>query len=214
MTDFRLCFSKTGPLVYISHLDLTHTFVRAMNRARLPLRYSTGFNPHPKLVFALPLPVGMAGENELCDVGLAEDMTAEEFFLRLKKELPESLLLKQVTAPTGQKLKKTVSADYRVTVKQQTGIGNSIEQVFSAPELTVLKRSKSGEKLTDIKPQLFSFHTEETAGDTVIRLTLDASPEGYLNPDYPMRVLAEQKLLSLRDCVCVRTAIHLAEEAN
>ena len=110
MTDFRITFSKKGPLVFISHLDLAHTFVRAFNRARLPLRYSEGFNPHPKLVFALPLSVGMAGENEMCDVGLKSDMDKDEFEEKIRAVMPPHITIKSVSEAGGKFV--TVSANF------------------------------------------------------------------------------------------------------
>lgn len=209
MTDFRLCFSKTGPLVYISHLDLTHTFVRAMNRARLPLRYSSGFNPHPKLVFALPLSVGMAGENELCDMGLAVDLSAEEFFERLRAELPPHLVLKSVTEPIG-KLRNVRAAEYEITIAGKIGIGDKISEILSRDALPILKKTKSGEKTVDIKPQIFAFSSREADGNTLLFLKVDASPDGgYLNPDYVLKLLSGEGLFALCDCATARTAIEL-----
>ena len=232
MTDFRICFSKTGPLVYISHLDLTHTFIRAANRARLPLRYSSGFNPHPKLTFALPLSVGMAGENELCDMGLAADIPIEEFSARLRAELPPFLMIKSVKEPIG-KLRNVTAADYTVVIRGIFGIGGKIEEILSRPEISVLKKTKSGEKVVNIKPQIFAFSSEEftenaedekdsikaadgsekeECGGTKLFLKVDASPDGgYLNPDYVLKALAEQGLFELRDCAVIRTSITLSE---
>lgn len=219
MTDFRICFSKTGPLVYISHLDLTHTFVRAANRARLPLRYSSGFNPHPKLTFALPLSVGMAGENELCDMGLAADMTLEDFTARLRAEMPPYLVIKSVCEPVG-KLRNVTAAKYTVTIDGAHGITEKIGEILSRPELPILKKTKSGEKTVDIKPQIFSFSSAEFStenenaaekGGTRLFLEVDASPDGgYLNPDYVLKLLAEEGLFELRDCATTRTEIILS----
>lgn len=209
MTDFRLCFSKTGPLIYISHLDLTHTFIRAMNRARIPLRYSSGFNPHPKLVFALPLSVGMAGENELCDMGLAADLSPEEFYDRLRAELPPHLVLKSVSEPIG-KFHNVYAADYTVIVSGIAGIGGNISEILSREELPILKKTKSGEKTVNIKPQIFSFSSSESNGNTFLFLKVDASPDGgYLNPDYVLKILAGEGLFSLEDCATTRTKIYL-----
>ena len=143
MTDFRITFSKKGPLVFISHLDLSHTFVRAFNRASLPLKYSSGFNPHPKLVFALPLSVGMAGENELCDVGLCSDMEIEEFERRIKEVMPEHIEIKSVEAGLG-KFKNIVSAQYEYVLEGKTGICDKIKDVLSRDDITVTKKTKSG----------------------------------------------------------------------
>ena len=64
----RLGFYKKGALQYISHLDLQRTFQRILSRAELPLWYTQGFNPHPKLVFGLPLPIGCESVCEMADI--------------------------------------------------------------------------------------------------------------------------------------------------
>ncbi|MDR3206846.1 MAG: TIGR03936 family radical SAM-associated protein, partial [Oscillospiraceae bacterium] len=72
MLKARISFAKTGRARYISHLDLMRTLQRSFARAGLPLGYTEGFNPHPYLSVARPLPVGVAGLGELADFGLAE----------------------------------------------------------------------------------------------------------------------------------------------
>ncbi len=190
MTDFRITFSKTGPLVFISHLDLAHTFVRAFNRAGLPLRYSEGFNPHPKLVFALPLSVGMAGENEMCDVGLKIDMDKDEFEKRIRNVMPDHIIVKSVTEATG-KFKNVKSAEYLYTLPDTMGICDDIRQFLSKDDITVTKKTKSGEKDINIRPQIFSFLVAEMSGNTELVLCVDASSEGYLNPEYVIKAMAD-----------------------
>ena len=93
MSTHRIKFAKRGSLIFISHLDFAHSFTRALKRAELPIKYSEGFSPHPKQVFALPLSVGMVGENELCDITLTEDFSHEEVKVYLPEEtisLPRS----------------------------------------------------------------------------------------------------------------------------
>ncbi len=190
MRDFRVTFSKVGPLIFISHLDLAHTFVRALNRARIPLRYSEGFSPHPKLVFALPLSVGMAGENEICDIGLREDMEKDEFETRLRKELPQYIQLKSVEEP-NLKLKFVKSADYLVTAPDVQADTDKIREILSRGELITVRKTKSGEKSVDIKRQIISYDAYIKENNTCLYLTLDATPDGYLNPDYVVKVLRE-----------------------
>lgn len=208
MTDFRITFSKKGPLVFISHLDLSHTFVRAFNRAGLPLRYSSGFNPHPKLVFALPLSVGMAGENEMCDVGLLKDMDKDEFEKLVRSVMPPHIEIKSVTDAEG-KFKNVKSAEYLFTVNGKTGICDSIKSFLSKDDITVTKKTKSGEKDINIRPQIFSYHVAEIDGNTEIVLCVDASSEGYLNPEYVMKALEAEKILEAADYFCTRTRINL-----
>ena len=83
----RLGFYKKGALQYISHLDLQRTFQRILSRAELPLWYTQGFNPHPKLVFGLPLPIGCESVCEMADIKLVRDMPAEDILARLHKSI-------------------------------------------------------------------------------------------------------------------------------
>ena len=88
MKTYRIFFAKRGALIFVSHLDFSHAIVRAMKRAGLPLKYSEGFSPHPKIVFGLPLSVGMTGENEILDVTLdSDDISFEELKTRLEGAL-------------------------------------------------------------------------------------------------------------------------------
>ena len=87
MLPVRVFFRKKGKLKYISHLDLMRAVTRGLMRSGLPIVYTEGFNPHPKLVFALPLSVGMAGENEMCDVGLLKDMDKAQLPPYLHRDL-------------------------------------------------------------------------------------------------------------------------------
>ena len=91
MSTHRIKFAKRGSLIFVSHLDFAHSFTRALKRAELPIKYSEGFSPHPKQVFALPLSVGMVGENELCDITLTEDFSHEEVKARLEKALTSEI---------------------------------------------------------------------------------------------------------------------------
>ena len=87
----RVKFRKVGDLQYISHLDLQRTFSRVLVRAGLPLWYTQGFNPHIKMVFGLPLPVGCESECEFLDLRLA----------RVKKACDEYGAILCVTADHG-----------------------------------------------------------------------------------------------------------------
>ena len=111
MSTHRIKFAKRGSLIFVSHLDFAHSFTRALKRAELPLKYSEGFNPHPKQVFALPLSVGMVGENELCDITLTEDFSHEEVKARLENAFTHEIEIKEVFDPEL-KMGKVKSAKY------------------------------------------------------------------------------------------------------
>jgi Uncharacterized protein conserved in bacteria len=211
MTDFRILFSKTDALIYISHLDLTHTFVRALHRADISLRYSQGFNPHPKIVFALPLSVGMAGENELVDISLEQEgFSAETLKTLLGNAMPKDIKIKQIYEP-DQKFKNVVSADYKISFNEVQGLEHKIKEALSS-ELIVTKTTKSGEKQIDIFPLILGFSLSEQNGDTILNITLAASSESYLNPEYVVTGLREKQIILSDNYFISRQKINFGDE--
>jgi hypothetical protein len=104
----RLLFSyaKTGTGIFYSHLSLIEIFAMAMMRAGLPVAYSEGFNPLPRLEIASPLSIGIEGHGEIGAVETAEPIGAEEFVGKLNKALPEGVKLLEgleLYIPRGQK---------------------------------------------------------------------------------------------------------------
>lgn len=91
----RMAYTKKASARYIAHLDLARLFQRAFRRAAVEIAYSEGFNPHPKISFGAPLPVGMEGEREYVDVDLKE-LGFEELraaFGRLSSQMPQGIEL-------------------------------------------------------------------------------------------------------------------------
>ena len=109
----RIKFSKTGDLMYISHLDLARTMQRIILRAGLDIWYSEGFNPQPKMVFALPLPTGVESECELMDIKINSYMSNEEIMDRLARNFPADMKVLAVYQPE-QKFKNIAYAKYKI----------------------------------------------------------------------------------------------------
>lgn len=89
-------FTKKGLMKYISHLDLLRLFQRALRRAKFPLKFSQGFNPHPKFRIKRALKLGIESEEETADVVLTEFLDPQEFKTRLQEQLPEGIIIKNV----------------------------------------------------------------------------------------------------------------------
>ena len=92
----RLAYTKKKEAKYIAHLDLARMFDRALRRAQIQVAFSEGFNPHPKIAFGPPLPVGVESEREFVDIELQEPVEATRTFLaevvaRLQKQLPPGI---------------------------------------------------------------------------------------------------------------------------
>ena len=96
MQRLRLTFSRGGELKFISHLNIMKLWERALRRAGIPLAYSQGFSPQPRLSIAAPLPLGVTSEAELMDVFL-ERRTSPHFFIKsVSSELPHGIDLSVV----------------------------------------------------------------------------------------------------------------------
>ena len=212
MSDYRITFYKTGALAFISHLDFNHSFIRMCKRAGLPLKYSEGFNPRPKIVFGLPLSVGMEGENELVDISLTEELAVDEVRARLTDAFPADMKVKSVCTPTV-KLKNIELAEYTVFFPDFTADKARIDAVLANPP-AVLKHAKSGDKMTDIAPMLRGHSVRLTDGGTALYLTLTAYDSMYLKPDYVVDSLNAAGLALPEEYTVTRTAILFKNESR
>jgi radical SAM-linked protein len=119
MSRLRITFSKTTAMRYIGHLDVYRAWERLVRRAGLPLAYTQGFSPHPRLNLASALPLGLTGQAEVLDIWLEQELPAERVFQALQEAAPPGLLIQQVEAiderlPVLQAL--LLSSEYLITL--------------------------------------------------------------------------------------------------
>lgn len=193
MPDVRAYFSKTGKLKYISHLDLQRAVARLLVRSGLPVVYTEGFNPHPRLNIALPLSVYQEGENEVFDFRISREIPEKEIVDALNAKMFPGSRVSAVEYITGKNAPK--SAVYRIEAETELEPGD-FEKAL-AGEMKVIKHSKSGEKETDIAPMIKLVSAEKREGVLVIRAELPASGGEYLNPSYITAFFGE-KMKTLR----------------
>ncbi len=196
--NIRICFSKTGSLQYISHLDLQRLFARALIRAGLPLWYTQGFNPHPKMVFALPLPVGVQSVCEFLDVKFDRDMSCPDAQALLDEELTDEMRILDVYEPTT-KFSDIAYAKYEIrlsTVGADAALAEKTERFFTTSPILMTKRTKSGEKSLDITALIsaFSAKFDENTREIHIETTLSAGSES-LNPELLIAALRKYEIL-------------------
>lgn len=120
MQRLRLTFSRGKELKYISHLDLMRLWQRALRRAVIPLVYSQGFSPHPRISLAVPLAVGVTSSGELMDIFLERRVSPHFFIKKVREQLPRGIEVSEVmeVAIDSPSLQSQVrSAEYRVTAE-------------------------------------------------------------------------------------------------
>ncbi|MDA8336819.1 MAG: TIGR03936 family radical SAM-associated protein [Peptococcaceae bacterium] len=164
MPVYRICFQKTGPAAYLSHLDLLRVMERAARRAGLPLAYSGGFNPHPRMAFAAPLPVGISGEQELADIELTGEVDPVTITTTFNRCLPEGLLTNSARRVEGggpSLMAQVQTAAYRLTGNLAgpltTGELDRVIQTLLARETIAVTRLVKGKTRTaNIRPGIVS----------------------------------------------------------
>lgn len=119
MQKIRVKFSKKGEAKYISHLELIVMFNRALRRAKIPMAYSQGFNPHPKMSFGPPLAVGFESEAELVDIELTIYSELSTMIKNLSREMPPGINLmegQEVPLVTKSLSASIIGAEYEMIV--------------------------------------------------------------------------------------------------
>ncbi len=190
----RIKFEKVGKLQYISHLDLNRTFSHALVRARIPVWYTMGFNPHTKMTFATPLSVGSESICEYMDIKIVKDMPLEDIRSSLAQNFAEGLNIVDVYFPET-KFGDIAWSEYEMRLRvpgADEALAKKINELFEKDEIVVVKHTKSGEKETDIKPHILRFEANFEKDETVIRTTLCCDKQNFLNPEYLMKVIKNE----------------------
>lgn len=150
----RITFAKQGALRYTGHLDLHKLWERAARRAELPLAYSQGFHPQPKMSLAAALPLGFSSTCELLDMRLEHEIPLDRLPERLNNTLPSGIQVTHVEqvderAPALQT--QVASAEYQVTLTE-SAVGVDLKRkVESVLESESILRERRG-KTYDLRP--------------------------------------------------------------
>lgn len=143
----RLLFAKTEAMRYTGHLDLFRAIERMIRRSRLPLAYTQGFKPHPRIHLASALPLGFTSEAEMADIWLQEEMPVAFVQHALQTAAPPGILIHSA-APAAQEAGSLqadlIACDYLVTLLESIpDLENRVERILAAPELPRERRKKS-----------------------------------------------------------------------
>ena len=143
----RLTFSKQGALRYTGHLDLHNLWERAARRAAIPLAYSQGFHPQPKIQLASALPLGFSSRTEMMDIWLKEDCEIAKLRDDLQSMLPSGiqiLSIEQVDDRAPALQTQVVSAEYEVTIPAEfaSGLDGKVAALLQADSLPRERRGK------------------------------------------------------------------------
>ena len=209
----RVCYSKSGNLRFIGHLDTQRLFERALRRSNLPLRYTQGFSKHIRLNLASALPLGFISKAEMLDFWINEELDLQEIQDKLQNALPEDIRILEIShvdnsLPSLQG--SLLSSDYKITLPEEVlsaEFEQKWEQFVSQSEIPVTRRDKT----LDYKALILEYALEtDSEKKTILSLKLSSTPGGNARPDDILQLLE----IDPADCAIERVGLNFSTQED
>ncbi|MGP0064443.1 MAG: TIGR03936 family radical SAM-associated protein [Isosphaeraceae bacterium] len=191
----RLRFAKCDDLRLVSHHDLMRCLERMLRRARVPMALTQGFNPRPKMTFALALGLGIAAHREVVDLELSEPMEPFQLLVRLSEVAPPGFVWVDAHAlPPDAAPPRPRSVEYRIPVHddRRDGARAALEEFLAAETWPVVRRRKDREQPFDLRPHVVA---AELSDDGMLRFRLAVSNDGSARPEDVLEAIRLRDLL-------------------
>jgi len=201
----RIRFSKQGDLRFVGHRDVMRCFERWFRRAGLPLSFSEGFHPKPRMNFPAPLAVGIEGLDEVMEFELSASRTAETIHERLLRHSPPGLrLLALEVLPPAVPKARPRAFRYRIDVPpdERAGLAERVERLLASP--SALAARPGGRAPVDVRPFLDTLELR----DGVLAMRIMVPPNGGVSPGDLLAVLERANLLR-EGAPIARTAVEV-----
>ncbi len=187
----RVRYAKRGRLRFTSHRDFARALERAIRRAAVPIAYSSGFSPHPKISYASAAPTGVASEAEYLELGLQAEMSPDQVHSTLDAALPAGLDILEVVPAHGSDFAERITASrWRIELP---GVAHSVareavDAFLAADEILVQRMTKSGRRTMDARSPVVEMTMADSTddlglvGSEVGNTTTDPSLDGGIPP--------------------------------
>ncbi|HEB84460.1 MAG TPA: DUF2344 domain-containing protein, partial [Bacteroidetes bacterium] len=171
----RVRYRRGGAMRWTGHLDLVRLWDRALRRGGVPVAFSRGFHPHPRIAFAPPLPVGIRSEDEYVDLELSDTLTASDLLSRLRRTLPAGL--EPLEAATFREKLPSLSAqvermEYLFRPREENGWLERMDRWLAQPRCPVRRRKRDRVRTVDLRPFVEEVE-RRPEGDWRLRLRLE-----------------------------------------
>ena len=190
----RVRYAKRGRARFTSHRDFGRAFERALRRAQIPMAYSSGFSPHPRISYANAAPTGAASEAEYLEIGLSEERDPEQVRVGLDAALPEGLSIVAVAAaPPGSLAEKLTASWWRAEVSgiPELVMRRAVARFLAETTVTVERLTKNGLRAFDARAAVLVLEQEGEPGpDSVLLQMLIAHHTPLVRPDDVLAALA------------------------
>ncbi|MFO0842436.1 MAG: TIGR03936 family radical SAM-associated protein [Gemmataceae bacterium] len=191
----RLRFRKDGALRWLSHHDLMRTFERMLRRSGLPFRRTQGFNPHPRLVFALSLPVGVVGRAEVAELELDEQLPPGEVHDRLAAQCPPGLAILSTERVSPRQTAHVTGFTYAIDVpsERRDAARGRLAEALALTEWRVARQKPTPRNL-NVRPFVRDLRLDDATGRLEMDLWL--TPTGTARPEEVLGLMGLADLLS------------------
>jgi radical SAM-linked protein len=172
----RLRYTKRGRLRFTSHRDIARVFERALRRAEIPMAFSAGFSPHPKVSWVGAAATGVASEAEYVEIALAQVCDPEQVRAALDASLPDGIdLLEAVDARSGSNLTELCAASrWRLELPQvapEEAVA-AVAAFLAAPQIEVERMTKNGRRVFDARGPVVSLSARPGEGCAILDLVV------------------------------------------
>lgn len=199
---YLIKFSKGEGIKFISHLDLMRTIQRIIRRSEVPIEYSKGFNPHMALSLAQPLSVGVYSDGEYMDIVLTEKMQVDDILARLNEAAPPTIRFFEATpieivenvkrVPQAMALLDAGRYIIKLKLVNEEKVEEKMASLLNENAWETLKKSKKGEKMSDIKPLVKELKYWVKDGELVINALIATGSRENLSADLLARFITSK----------------------
>lgn len=173
----RVYFDKYGEMKFISHLDLLRFFERLFNKAEIPVKYSEGFHPRPKMSFGSPISLGTEAYNEIMDFETDAEISNEEVVKRLNESPVLGFKVHKVEEVPRKSSIMEEFTNMLYTVEGSREDMDKLEELFNRDEILEVREKKGKTVTRNLKERLKTFSRE---GNKISMEIINTSPNSYL----------------------------------
>ncbi|AVQ19062.1 TIGR03936 family radical SAM-associated protein [Fusobacterium mortiferum] len=173
----RVYFDKYGEMKFISHLDLLRFFERLFNKAEIPVKYSEGFHPRPKMSFGSPISLGTEAYNEIMDFETDVEISNEEVVKRLNESAVLGFKVNKVEEVPRKSSIMEEFTNMLYTVEGSQEDMDKFEELFNRNEILEVREKKGKIVTRNLKERLKTFSRE---GNKISMEIINTSPNSYL----------------------------------
>ena len=190
----RVRFAKRGRLRFLSHRDVARSVERAVRRAGIPVSYSHGFSPHPRLSWIGAAPTGAASEAEYLEIGLSEPCDVDRVRAALDAALPPGLdVVAVVVAPAGALADLLTGSSWQIHLVGVSFavVQQAVQAVLAAESVGVERMTKSGIRAFDVRPAVVALAAVVQPDDAVQVQLTTLHQEPLVRPDDVLSAMAK-----------------------